>query len=221
MKIPISIFLFLLCSGLGFADYYQAALKEANWEVTRTKTACFLRQGIDHYGVAEFVQSANEPLRFSVQEQRRKALIIKASLKAMPAPWMHDQTSSVDHPVYWDSSVDVADYGRLSAYGQEAEAMIDVLLQGQYPTFIYFREASSLTMEETRVAVSAIHFAERYREFADCRNNLRPISPNIQEVTVNKARKVLKPRKKHVPSKLNSSAPNISQGIIRPSHKRG
>jgi len=194
MKAPIFTLLILLSSN-SFADYYQAPMQEANWQVDRTKNTCFLRQAISQYGVAEFVQRAGQPLRFSVQEQRRKPLVMQASLKAMPAPWMHDQTSSFDHQVYSDSSTDIAAYGRLSVYGPAAETMIDALLQGQYPTFIYHRDAPVLNMEETRVAVSAIHFSERYQEFADCRNNLQTGQAISQPVSA-KTKKIFKSKKK-------------------------
>jgi len=207
MKAPIFTLILLLLSASSFADYYQAPMQEANWEVNRTKTACFLRQSISQYGVAEFVQRAGEQLRFSVQEQRHKALVMKASLKAMPAPWIHGQAPSVDHQVYLDSSTNIADYGRLSVYGNTAESMIDALLQGQYPTFIYHRDASVLNMEETRVAVSAIHFSERYREFAECRNNLQPALVTHSKKVAAKVRKAQKIKKKNSQCKLSPPAP--------------
>lgn len=221
MKAPILTLLILLVSTGSFADYYQAPMQEANWQVDRTKNTCFLRQAISQYGVAEFVQRAGEQLRFSVQEQRRKPLVLQASLKAMPAPWMHDQTSSVDHQVYSDASTDIAAYGRLSVYGAAAETMIDALLQGQYPTFIYHRDAALLNMEETRVAVSAIHFSERYQEFADCRNNLQPGLARSQPVSA-KAKKHFKsqkkaPQKKPASAAANTNCQNAATHPVKPS----
>jgi hypothetical protein len=220
MKTPIFTLLLLLFSSRSFADYYQAPMQEANWEVKRTETVCFLRQAISNYGSAEFVQRAGETLRFSIQEQRRKTMVSKASLKVMPAPWMHEESSSTDHQVYLDQSTN-ADYGRLSVYGNAAESMIDALLQGQYPTFIYIRDASVLNMEETRVGVSAIHFGERYREFADCRNKLHPsLAVHSQRVSA-KVKKSLKPRKKQPKSQLPLSTPIAPPSAANQAVKQG
>jgi hypothetical protein len=178
MNVRIRIFtlILLLLSFSGFADYYQAPLQEAKWEFKQSKSTCYLKQVIPLYGSADFVHRSGEPLHFSIQEQRLKPLIIKATLKAMPAPWMqHDAASSLDHQVYFDQPVSTKDYGRLSVYGDGAEAMIDALLQGQYPTFTYIRDTSSLNLEETHVAVSSINFNDSYKEFLSCRNNLRPV----------------------------------------------
>lgn len=220
MKTPIIVLILLCLSGHSLADYYQAPLQDANWEVTRTKTACFLRQAIDQYGVAEFVQSVGGPLRFSVQEQRHKAMVMKASLRVMPAPWIHVDANAVDQQVYLDSSTDIGGYARLSAYGQVAEEMIDVLLQGQYPTFIYYRQATPLNMEETRVAVSAIHFKERYSDFADCRNNLRSVIASAS-ATDTHAKKKVSANKKQAQPKLTSSAANTNQSNSKSSSKKG
>lgn len=177
MRTQIFTLILLLLSFSGFADYYQAPLQEAKWEFKQSKSTCYLKQVIPLYGSADFVHRSGEALHFSIQEQRRKPLIIKATLKAMHAPWMqHDAVSPLDHQVYFDQPVNTKDYGRLSVYGDAAEAMIDALLQGQYPTFTYIRDTSSLNLEETRVAVSSIKFNDSYKEFLSCRNNLRPIA---------------------------------------------
>lgn len=179
MNVHTRIFTFflLLLSFRSFADYYQAPLQEAKWEFKQSKSTCYLKQVIPFYGSADFVHRSGEPLHFSIQEQRRKSLIIKATLKAMPAPWMqHDTVSPLDHQVYFDQPASIKDYGRLSVYGDAAEAMIDALLQGQYPTFTYVRDTSSLNLEETRVAVSSIKFTDSYKEFLSCRNNLHPVA---------------------------------------------
>jgi len=180
MNVRTRIFtlILLLLSFRGFADSYQVPLEEAHWEFKQVKSTCYLKQLIPLYGSADFVHGPGKPLHFSIQEQRSKTPVLKATLKAMPAPWMqqHDSVSSLDHEVYFDQPVSTKDYGRLSVYGETAEAMIDALLQGQYPTFTYIRDASSLNLEETRVAVSAINFSDSYKEFLSCRNNLRSVA---------------------------------------------
>lgn len=179
MNVHIRIFtlILLLLSFSSFADSYQAPLQEAKWEFRQNKSACHLKQVIPLYGSADFIYKSGEPLHFSIQEQRSKPLVLKATLKVMPAPWMqHDAVSPLDHPVYFDQPVSIKDYGRLSVYGNAAEAMIDALLQGQYPTFTYIRDTSSLNLEETRVAVSSINFNDTYKEFLNCRNSLRPVT---------------------------------------------
>ena len=176
----------LLIAGPCFGDLYQASMQQARWEFKKTSNSCYLKQLIPQYGSAEFVQKAGEPLRFSIQEQRHKPLIIKASLKIMPAPWMREVISSVDYPVYSDNA-GIGGFGRLSVYAEVAESMIDALTMGRYPTFVYVRDASVLNLEETYVAVSAIRFAESYEDFLSCRN--AQVSVNAQHKTVTKNRK--------------------------------
>jgi hypothetical protein len=162
-------------------------MMEAHWEFKKTNNICSLKQLIPIYGSADFVHKPGEPLRFSIQELRRKPLIIKASLKVMPAPWMHEVTSSQDYPVYLDNA-EMGGYGKLSVYGDAAESMIDTLLQGQYPTFIYIRDASVLNLEETHVAVYAIKFSESYKAFSTCRNNLQLASRQNHASLVRKSK---------------------------------
>jgi hypothetical protein len=169
---PVRIILSLgmLVSQSCLADYFQAAIDKATWAFSGGQGICTLTQELPLYGLAEFVSKPGQPLRFSIQEQRRKPIVVKASLAVMPAPWRRETLSGKNYPVYLESPQSFTDFGRLSVYSEAAEAMLDVLLQGQYPTFSYIRAASSLDTEETRVAVSAIKFAEKYKEFLSCRN---------------------------------------------------
>jgi outer membrane protein OmpA-like peptidoglycan-associated protein len=171
--IRIIIITLLLVSGGSFADYYQAPMQEVNWQFKGSSTVCYLKQVIPFYGSADFIHRAGEPLQFSLQEQRHKSPVIKATLTAMPSPWMHNAAfSSADYQVYLDQPVESGGYGRLSVYGDAAESMLDILLQGQYPTFTYIRGSSVINLEETRVAVSSINFSDSYKEFLSCRNKL-------------------------------------------------
>lgn len=52
--------------------------------------------------------------------------------------------------------------------------MIDVLLQGKFPTFTYVRAAPDSDRVETRVGVSAVKFSAAYEDFIACRNQLLP-----------------------------------------------
>ncbi|CAA9892984.1 putative Phosphate ABC transporter substrate-binding protein [Candidatus Methylobacter favarea] len=160
-----------------FADYYQTPMQEVQWQATGSRTVCYLQQLIPFYGSADFIQRAGEPLQFSIQEQRHKSPVIKATLTAMPSPWMPDAAfSSSAYPVYLDQAGDSDGYGRLSVYGDAAESMLDILLQGHYPTFTYLRNSSVINLEETRVEVSSINFSDSYKEFLNCRNNLHPVA---------------------------------------------
>ncbi|MGZ8163601.1 MAG: OmpA family protein [Methylobacter sp.] len=175
--IRIIIITLLLVSGRSFADYYQTPMQEVNWQFKGSSTVCYLKQVIPFYGSADFIHRAGEPLQFSIQEQRHKSPVIKATLTAMPSPWMHNTAfSSSDYQVYLDQPVENGGYGRLSVYGDAAESMLDILLQGQYPTFTYIRDSSVVNLEETRVAVSSINFSDSYKEFLSCRNNLHPVA---------------------------------------------
>ena len=176
MKFPIhltGIFIALLGADCA-VDYYVAPLLKANWEVSRSKTTCHLKQEIPHYGSADFVHSAGGTLQFYIQEQRHKPRVIKASLSAMPAPWIHHYSESRPYLVYLDQPVEISGYGRLAVYGDAAETMIDVLLQGKFPTFTYVRAAPDSDRVETRVGVSAVKFSAAYEDFIACRNQLLP-----------------------------------------------
>ena len=172
MKKYIIFFTLLFSTGC-VAEYFEVPLLKANWTVETSKTSCQLKQDIPLYGSAEFIHRSGDTLQFSIQEQRPKPQVIKASLSAMPSPWQQqDSVSPHDYLVYLDQSSDIRNYGRLAVYGDTAETMIDVLLQGQSPTFTYVRAASDLDLVETRVAVSAIKFIEPYETFIDCRKQM-------------------------------------------------
>jgi hypothetical protein len=158
----------LLTATTAFADFYQASLQQAHWQFKNENNSCSLKQLIPDYGSAEFLQKPREPLLFHIQEQRHKPYIIKASLKLMPAPWRHETLATSDFPVYRD----IAGKGRyegLSVHGDAAESMLDGLLQGHYPTFVYVRDGAPLLLQETQVAVSSVKFAENYAKFSECR----------------------------------------------------
>jgi sodium-type flagellar protein MotY len=156
------------------AEYYVAPMLKASWQVTGSKTSCHLSQTIPFYGSADFIHQAGKVLQFSIQEQRNKPRIVKASLTTMPAPWIHRYASRPAYLVYLDQPVEIGAYGRLAVFGEAAETMLDALLQGQFPTFTYVRSAMDLDIVESTVGVSAVRFYEVYDEFVKCRNNLLP-----------------------------------------------
>ncbi|MDO8842898.1 MAG: hypothetical protein Q7U98_16965 [Methylicorpusculum sp.] len=174
MKRNISLIsLCLILSSLNsYADYYDVPMLEASWVLSKTKSACLLTQEIPRYGKAEFVHQSGSSLRFSIQEYRVRPTIIKANLAIAPAQWMHHEASFDQHLVYLDPPEKIKDFSRLSAYGDAAELMMDALLQGHSPTFIYLSAISDLDMREIRVAVSPIKFGIAYDEFLNCRKNM-------------------------------------------------
>jgi sodium-type flagellar protein MotY len=176
MNVHARIFLMflLLLSANSFADYYQTPMQKSNWEVKQSNDSCQLKQAIPLYGSADFVQRSGEHLQFSIQELRRKPPVIRATLAAIPAPWIRAREESIDYQVFLDQPDDIKDYGRLAVYGEAAEAMVDALLQGKYPTFTYIRASSDNNIEETRVEVSSVRFTESYKEFSMCREKLEP-----------------------------------------------
>ena len=172
----LNFILLLLCVRVSFADYFEAPMLVSDWELAQSKTMCQLTHKIPFYGRADFTQRAGGILQFSVQEQRNKPNIIKANLATLPAPWIHDEFARHEQLVFLEEAVDIKGRGRLAVYGAAAEAMMDALMQGHYPVFTYVREAGDLNLEESRVAVSAIKFAERYEVFLKCRNALLPFA---------------------------------------------
>jgi outer membrane protein OmpA-like peptidoglycan-associated protein len=175
MKISGRIILFFIASfANSYAEYFDVPLLKANWDVQTSKTNCELKQQIPHFGNAVFSHRSGESLQFSIQEQRFKPPIIKASLSAQPSPWQRSEGSPYDYLVYLDKVSEVAGYDKLVVFGDTAETMIDALLQGQSPVFTYTRALSELDIVETRVAISAIKFLEPYEIFRECRKEMLP-----------------------------------------------
>lgn len=154
------------------AEYYDVPMMDAKWEVETGKSECRLKQAIPNYGVAVFSHRSGSPLIFSLQERRVKADIIKANLVESPTPWIHNEIVSQNYPVYLDSPRHGRDFSRLSVYGDAAEDMLDALLRGNAPTFVYVRAKTVLDMREIRVSVSPIKILESYDDFVGCREKL-------------------------------------------------
>lgn len=165
-----SMLLWIMAGNASHAESYQAAMSQVTWNFSGDKGVCVLSQDIPLYGKAEFVSHAGQPLRFSISEHRRKAEVVKASLSIGAAPWMREILAGQVYRVYWEGSGSAGHYGRLSVYGETAEAMLDALLDGQYPVFTYVRAASASNLEEHKVAVSSIKFSVKYKEFLTCRH---------------------------------------------------
>lgn len=154
------------------AEYYDVPMMDAKWVVESGKSECRLKQVIPNYGVAVFSHRSGSSLTFSLQERRVKADIIKANLVESTTPWIHDEIVSQNYPVYLDSSQHGRDFSRLSVYGDAAEDMLDALLRGNAPTFVYVRAATVMDMREIRVSVSPIKILESYDDFVSCREKL-------------------------------------------------
>ncbi len=157
-----------------YGDYFEVPLLKANWDVQTSKTNCELKQQIPHFGNAVFSHRSGESLQFSIQEQRFKPPIIKASLSAQPSPWQQSVISPHDYLVYLENTGQAKGYDKLVVFGDTAETMIDALLQGQSPVFTYTRAVSDLDIVETQVAISAIKFLEPYETFRKCRKTMLP-----------------------------------------------
>ncbi len=176
--------LFIIFIGNSYGDYFEVPLLKANWDVQTSKTNCELIQQIPHYGSAVFMHRSGEALQFSIQEQRFKPPVIKASLSAQPSPWQQNVGSPHDYLVYLDNASEAKSYDKLVVFGDTAEAMIDALLQGQSPVFTYTRAISDLDIVETKVAISAIKFLEPYETFRDCRKKMLPFGMRELQDTI-------------------------------------
>ncbi|MFA5982432.1 MAG: hypothetical protein WC782_00285 [Methylococcaceae bacterium] len=200
------ISLALMSTKLALADSYFASLQQANWQYKQGNNYCQLQQAIPWYGLAKIIQRAGAALQFSVQEERPKPQVIKASLAAMPAPWIPGQGEPIAHQVYLDQADENPDFGQLSVYGATAEAMIDALLRGQYPTFTYIRASDNTMREETKVAVSSIYFSQQYPEFLACRNKLLSQANNaVEKVFSTRQKKPNKQTARHASQHLKQA----------------
>ncbi len=173
-KALMPVFFLALTQSICYADYFSASLNEADWDVKKGSASCQLQQHIPLYGTANFSHHSGQLLRFSIEEQRFKPEIVKASLTIDSPGWIHDSTHEKDYLVYLEQSGNAQNYPRLSVYGDTAEKMLDVLLQGLEPTFTYVRASVTGLSAETNVAVSSINFSKKYLQFADCRKNFLP-----------------------------------------------
>lgn len=170
------IFLLIIFNHNSWAntEYFSAPLLTASWKIDNKHSICQLKQNIPLYGVADFTHQSGESLRFSIRETRYKPEIVKASLFVDKPTWIHNTPPTKDYFVTLDKGIDIQDYPRLSVYGDTAEAMMDVLIKGYHPTFVYVRAAIGGLSGETNVAVSAVNFKNKYKQFVDCRKNFLP-----------------------------------------------
>lgn len=162
-----------------YAEYYDVPMMDAKWEFAEAKSECRLKQNIPRYGMAMFSHRSGSALTFSLQERRGKAEIIKANLSEGTTPWIHSELASQNYAVYLDGAANGRDFDRLSVNGDAAEDMLDALLRGNAPTFVYVRAASVLDMREIRVSVSPIKFLDSYDDFVRCREKLVHSRPQI------------------------------------------
>ena len=164
--------LLIMSAPKGYAEYYEVPMMEAKWDVESGQSECRLKQTIPNYGTAVFNHRSFSALTFSLQERRVKADIIKANVSELTAPWIHDELASTNYAVYLDEAAHGQDFDLLSVYGNAAEDMLDALLRGNAPTFVYVRATTALDMREIRVSVSPIKFLESYDDFVQCREKL-------------------------------------------------
>ncbi|MDT8424833.1 MAG: OmpA family protein [Methyloprofundus sp.] len=155
-----------------WAVEYSADILNAFWESKSSKATCDLTQAIPNYGEAFFSLRPEEPLQFGVYQARNQGFIVgKANLSALPAPWRHEFTHLKSYPVYIEQRVE-SKY--LSVFGVDAEAMVDVLLGAEFPTFTYVNTYQGKPIEQVRVTVSAVNFPAAYTQFIACRQQLLP-----------------------------------------------
>lgn len=168
------LLVFFLAGSSCYADYHSAPLLKADWKLNKGSSYCQLKHDIPLYGAADFMHQSGELLRFSIKENRFKPQVVKASLRIDASPWMYQSIRGNDHLVYLDQAVDIQNYPRLSVYGYAAEAMLDALSKGMYPTFTYVRADVGGFLPETSVAVSSVNFSKTYEQFVECREDFLP-----------------------------------------------
>jgi len=157
-----------------WAVEYSADILSAFWESKSSKKACDLTQAIPNYGEAFFSLRPEEPLQFGIYQARNQGFVVsEASLSALPAPWRHEFTHLKSYLVYMEQR---AQSKYLSVFGVDAEAMIDVLLGTEFPTFTYVNTYQDKPVEQVKVTVSAVNFPAAYTQFIACRQQLLPYS---------------------------------------------
>jgi len=155
-----------------WAVEYSADILSAFWESKSSRTACDLTQAIPSYGEAFFSLHPEEPLQFGVYQARNQGFVVsEANLSALPAPWRHEFTYLKSYSVYIEQR---AQSKYLSVFGVDAEAMIDVLLGTDFPTFTYVNTYQEKPVEQVKVTVSAVNFPAAYTRFIACRKQLLP-----------------------------------------------
>ena len=170
LKVAVLILVMFFSESVG-AMYYAAPLSIADWEINRTNSSCQLVHNIPSYGIADFSHYSGDQLRFSIRKKNLKIEATKASLTIKVPSWKHQSIPLKDYIVNLDHDENNLNQPRLSVFGETAENMLGALSQGLSPTFIYNESDHSL---ETRVAVSSVNFAKKYRQFSDCRKNFFP-----------------------------------------------
>lgn len=151
------------------AEFYQAPLLSADWQVTSTKLSCQLSHEIPHLGQAAFIQEAGEELRLQLSLWSERE-VLGARVAIQPAPWRHGGIGGKPHPVTAIQSSGLVGQ-RLWVKGQIAETMLAALEQGQFPAFTYQKPLIE-GVGEARVLVLAVNFQEAYDQFQRCRQRL-------------------------------------------------
>jgi len=167
-------FSLLLSVSVAEAESFFAPLPVADWTMAQGDGFCRLEQSIPDYGKADFLHRSGQLLRFSVKESRFKPDITRASLTIGTPSWVHHSPPPDDYLVYLDKNIDIQNYPRLSVYGASAEAMLDILLKGWAPTFIYTRTELSGEQVKTKIAVMPVNFLKNYLLFDRCRKSFLP-----------------------------------------------
>lgn len=167
-----ALLLLIVSAAKAHAEYYEVPMMEAKWDVDSGQSECRLTQTVPNYGVAVFSHRSGGALIFSLQERRAKADIIQANVSETTTAWIHNDLASRDYAVYLDRAEHGRDFDRLSVYGDAAEDMLDALLRGNAPSFVYVRAATVLDMREIRVSLSPIKFLDSYDAFVQCREKL-------------------------------------------------
>lgn len=151
------------------AAVYQAPWS-ADWHLESDKLSCQLAQTIPHLGQAVFRQEAGRPLTFALRMEGA-ADIADASVQVRPAPWQHRVLPGRRYPA---APMAGSREGReIGVRGPVAERMLAALFAGRFPAFIYRRSWPD-SVEEFRVAVSAVRFQDVYDRFQNCRSRLPP-----------------------------------------------
>jgi len=171
-KFLLSIIFFcatFVCRPL-LATEYSVDTLSAFWDSKTSRMSCELSQAIPNYGEAFFSIRPEEPLQFGIFQTRSQGLeVSKANLSTLPAPWRHEFTHLQSYPVFIEQR---ARSQYISVFGVDAEAMINVLLSSEFPTFTYVNTHKKAAVEQVSVIVSAVDFRAAYSKFMSCRRDL-------------------------------------------------
>jgi len=177
LKKTLFIWLLLLPS-LNYAEQFQPAITDTQWELVTSPVECTLRQPIRDFGVAKFGQVAGGPFSLIFKTSAQPAKQGNVTFEIAQAPWQNSEQRQ-------DLVIVKTQQGQrqFSITGVNARQALNHINEGRFPTIFYLSQHSN---QEINVLMSTVHLQDYLPQFETCLAGILPYSfKDIQNLTVN------------------------------------